>query len=144
VHSLWSNKEFLLACEELFKAGVHFPFRAGARVARGFADLGHEEFVLLTRERLLSLYNGKGSTLEPEHESFFMVVPNLDELIDALQRLAVDIHIIEFKEQRSWALHLKRETEPCQCFEHADLLCALAQGLLHYTAHDLNFRICPP
>lgn len=134
---MWSSKEYLRCCDQLFRAGVRFPLKVGARVARGFADLGFEEFLLLSENRLFSLYNGKGSVLEASHKDFFMVVPSFEELIDLFLLRGITISQLEFKEQRDWVVHLNTEAQQAVISSHRELLCALAIGL-HEIARRLN------
>lgn len=89
------SREVLARCERLHKRGLLTPaFVEGEQIARGFADIGCEEFLLLPERRLLSLANGKMSVLDRDHERFFFLVPSVDELIDLIERGGSDVEEI--------------------------------------------------
>jgi hypothetical protein len=81
---------------------VEFSRDVGQRVAREYADLGAEEFILLGGNRIVSLFTGKPSEIPEGHEKHFFRVPSVDELVDALGVHGVTIHAIRFMDQRSW------------------------------------------
>lgn len=127
---MWATKQFLALSKQLFDAGLRFDLRPGAALARGFADMGEEEFILLPGRKLLSSYTGKLSTLEAEAEKFFYVLPTVSEMTDKLQRLNYDIDGLVFAEQREWRLQCHHiESERIIIEQHAQLECVFALTL---------------
>ena len=88
---LYSN-DWLLACSKL-KDITTQDFEAGDRIARGFADLGFEEYLLLPSDKLLSLYTSSTSKLHPAHKVHFFKVLESDDLSQYLRFKEVDFII---------------------------------------------------
>lgn len=86
--------------------GIHFEFEQGLVVARGFADLGYEEFIMLSSAKICSLYSGKISELPAEEQKHFFIVPSEDSMINRIIKLGYDIHNLYFEEQRNWKITL--------------------------------------
>ncbi|MBX7145068.1 MAG: hypothetical protein K1X79_11500 [Oligoflexia bacterium] len=127
---MWATKEFLLACKALGEAGIRFNFKVGASVARGFADVGEEEFIVLPGNKLLSAYTGKLSEIDSDNVAFFFVLPTVDEMTDALQRSSFDIESISFENQRHWVLRCRHVSSERQLVvRHSQLSCAFAEAL---------------
>lgn len=130
---MWSTKEYLKACEQLKGLGLDLPFAAGMRIARGFADLGIEEFLLLPGDKLLSLCSGSTSQLPNEHRKFFFLVPSFEQLVNAIQELDFDLLGVEFKEQREWQvklLDIRASDGVLHLFTNQQILLALMQALI--------------
>ena len=108
--SLWSSPQFLKKCEQLKRQGALLPFEVGARVARGFADLGYEEFVLISAQTIVSLFSGKPTPLPADHAQFFFVVPNSDQMVQYLSVAGYDFTAVVFEEQRRWRVRVKQES----------------------------------
>ncbi len=92
----------LRRAEALHRLGVSFPFDVGTCVARGFADLGAEEFLLTGSGSIVSVFTGESSTLPPDYEKHFFRIPSVDELIDELDRRQIVVKQLTFIEQREW------------------------------------------
>jgi len=105
-----SHPQFLKLCEDLGRLCPSDELEAGMKVARGFADLGYEEFLLLPGDRLLALYSGQITPLPPEHRGFFFAVPSPDELVERIIKGNFDIASLVYEEQRSWRLTLAEAT----------------------------------
>ncbi len=105
---MWSKNRFLKECADLKEQGFPFVQEQGRRIARGYADLGYEEFVLLTDDKLLSLYSGKPSEIPEGHSRHFFLVPTCDEMVDEISKRGFDIETLEFKDQRVWKVVLSR------------------------------------
>lgn len=103
---MWSDPKFLKLCEEFKQKCGAIPLSDGMKVARGFADLGYEEFLLLPGDKLLSLYSGQVTAFPHEHANFFFEVPTADELVDRIVRAFWDIEELVFQEQRRWVLKI--------------------------------------
>ena len=102
--NLHCSREFLAACEKAKNSGLAARFLVGDRVARGFADLGYEEFCMLPGNKMVSLYNGKVSDLSEDHRRFFFLVPTVEQLVQELALRGEKIEGLEFKEQRNWTM----------------------------------------
>lgn len=105
--SIYASPEYLRRCEKLGAIRSNVRFEAGQKIARGFADLGYEEFLLLPNNTLLSLFSGKLSDFPEEHLKFFFWVPTSEELLQELVKV-VDIVSIEYFEQRTWKANLTK------------------------------------
>jgi hypothetical protein len=101
---MWFPQAILKQCEQLSRAGYNPEFSQGMRVARGYADLGYEEFVLIKSRTLLSLFNGKTSEMPEGHEKFFFHIPSADELVIEIRKRGWDLVASEFYEQRTWKI----------------------------------------
>lgn len=128
---MWSTNAFLKSCEQLKELGLAPEFRKGERVARGFADLGYEEFYCLSEHSLVSIFTGHTTTLAPEHRGFFFPVFTEDFLTNEIQKSYYDLQSLEFENQRVWKAHMKSAKTGAALVEtHAELLCALANSLI--------------
>lgn len=107
--SLWSDRGVLDRCFELQKYEEVFHLFPGAHVARGFADIGYEEFCFLPNEQLVSLFTGSVTELRAEERRFFFVVPSVDMVRDELDRRGWDIVRLESPERRGWILEARHE-----------------------------------
>lgn len=103
--SLFSDPSFLKRCDELKALLGADRFSPGIKVARGYADLGYEEFLILPNNKLLSLYSAKISEIPPGHSQHFFWVPSAVELLEEIQRHG-DILGIDFELQRLWKIRL--------------------------------------
>ncbi len=128
---MWSSKGFLERCEKLKEAGIELQLGPGKRIARGFADLGFEEFFSLSAGKMVSVYTGQLGELPVEHHKFFFSVLDADAIVDAIVRHGCDIVSFKFENQRSWKLNIVREvTKREKVLEHREMLSCLADGLL--------------
>lgn len=108
--SLWSAPQFLKKCEQLKRLGTVLPFEVGAKLARGFADLGYEEFVLISEQTIVSLFSGKPTPLPADHAQFFFVVPNSDQMVQYLSVAGFDFEEVVYEEQRRWRVRIKQQS----------------------------------
>ena len=128
---MWSSKEFLGRCEQLKEAGIELQLGPGRRIARGFADLGYEEFYSLSGSKMASIYTGHTSELPPEHQKFFFLVPGFDTLVDEIVRRDFDLVSLEFLDQRDWQLQVRHVKSLREIkVKHREALCCLAGALL--------------
>jgi len=104
--SLWSDKSVLTLCAALAQGGEVFPLLPGAHVARGFADVGYEEFALLPHAKLVSLFTGQVSDLPDGERRFFFVVPTPDMVLAEIDRAGWDVSMLECRERRDWQVRL--------------------------------------
>lgn len=101
-----SRRYLQMCCElQLHKRGVKL--EPGVRIARGYADLGFEVFMLLSSTRMVSLHTGDVSEFGAGEQEHFFVVPDCEEMVEALLRLNFDVDSIHFPEQREWSLRLR-------------------------------------
>ncbi|NDC36545.1 MAG: hypothetical protein EBZ48_00660 [Proteobacteria bacterium] len=105
-----AHPSFLKLCEALHHASPGQDLEPGTKIARGFADLGYEEFLLLPGEKLLALYSGQVTLLQEEHRRFFFPVPTPDEMVERIIRDNWDILNLTYEEQRSWRLTICEAT----------------------------------
>ena len=96
---MWSSPALLARCQELRELGLAPVFEAGRRLARGFADLGIEEFCLLSPNKIVSLFTGTVSDL-PEDSLAYL--ENLDVwILDALRYARHPSHL-SVEEALAW------------------------------------------
>ncbi|RIL06066.1 MAG: hypothetical protein DCC75_11170 [Proteobacteria bacterium] len=127
-----SSRAFLARANQLQECG-HYPapFAPGSRVARGYADLGVEEFCVIAPDKIVSLLNGKVSEMPEQHRQFFFLVPAFSQMVQSLAVSGYDILAITYHEQRRWEVKLKRVRDGADLeFQHEEIECALADALL--------------
>lgn len=104
---MWSSNSLLRSCERLKALGFAREFENGMRVARGFADLGYEEFFFLSGRKIVSIFSGQSSPFPTEHEKFFFWVPPIDVLMEAISLRGFDIENIQYPMQREWVVRAR-------------------------------------
>jgi hypothetical protein len=85
-------------------------FEAGDVVARGFADLGFEEFQVLPGINLLSLTAGTVKPLPFEHRDHFFWIPSVDEAVELIEASAYQIVSCVRADMRSWIITLSSDS----------------------------------
>ncbi|MBN8548425.1 MAG: hypothetical protein J0M12_03800 [Deltaproteobacteria bacterium] len=129
---MWSSNAFLKRCEKLKELGLSAEPDTGMRVARGFADLGYEEFYCLSNKKLVSIFTGHLSDLTSEHARFFFEIPPVEELIDRILKQRYDVEAFTYVDQRVWSTQF-RHTQSGELLETSDreFSCSIAEALLH-------------
>ncbi len=125
-----SSKPFLSLSESLHSSGFCPEFDTGMRIARGYADLGIEEFCMLSPTKMVSLFSGKVSELPPDHYKFFFCVPTVSDLVSEISKRNYDIMSLQYRDQRRWELQLVGSASGAVSeFVHDELECVFAEGL---------------
>ena len=101
---MWAAKETLMLCQELKKLGELPSFTPGERIARGFADLGVEEFLVLPGAQILSLFTGNKTTRNPEQDNHFFRIFNQEEALQLLLISGGSVSSCTFEDQRTWQI----------------------------------------
>lgn len=104
---MWSSKGFLARCERLKGLGFEPELEPGLRVARKFADLGIEEFLLLPSKKIVSLFTGQVSELVDAHLQHLFAVPSTDQLVSMIQKSDFDLEELRFVDQREWEISIR-------------------------------------
>jgi len=78
---MWFSRAIFDLSHELKAWGAEPRFEVGQVVARGFADLGFEEFQVLPGPKILSLTAGTMSELPEAHLHHFFWIPSVDECV---------------------------------------------------------------
>ena len=126
-----ASPDFIPLVVKLGQSDLFRVFKPGSHLLRGYADLGHEEFVLVSAGKLVSLYTGVTSTLPEGHEHFFHQVPTIDEISDLILRQDFDIKDVVYAEQRSWKISAEHiDSKKIVTAEHKEFECAMALLLL--------------
>jgi hypothetical protein len=99
---MWFTREQFAIGNELKTWGLQPRFEVGDVVARGFADLGFEEFQVLPGAKLLSLTAGTSSPLPEDHTHHFFWVPSVDECIELLEQLGATAISCNRVDARQW------------------------------------------
>ena len=130
---------YLDKCYELHQSGFRFDFDKGKKVARGFADLGYEEFYLLPGEKIVSVFTGSVAPFDDQAGEHFFVIPSSADLIVAIEQLDFDLKALDYCERRTWRLQLSHiSTNDTQSFEGVQIEQALIAGLLYAYHFSLN------
>lgn len=96
------DPHYLKLAHELLKEKFDWKIVPGLRIARGFADVGFEEYSVLTERTMVSLSTGqKGEIPETFREHFFPVLTP-DQISNVLYRMEIDLSRIEYIDQRTW------------------------------------------
>lgn len=86
--------------------GLSYSPEVGTLLGRGFADLGFEEFSVLSSKKMVSLFTGECIEIPSDYRAHFFWIPTCDEMIEQIQRTGRDIGGLIFKDQRTWELSL--------------------------------------
>jgi hypothetical protein len=127
---MWLGNQILARFEKLHRAGFECSFEQGEQVARGYADLGYEQFLVLSDHKLLSLQSGKSSELQEGHRHFFFSVPSVEQLADVLARRFIMIEAIYPVGQTRWGIRFKCAEGERQEIEDRSLLGVLCEALI--------------
>jgi hypothetical protein len=116
-------------CNELQAWGIHPTFEVGQMVARGFADVGSEEFLVLPGEKLLSLTAGTIKPLPEDHREFFYWIPSEDECAKQIDLLGIAKISVSRELARKWVVTCEVEGETVETSDKF-LQMAMVQMLL--------------
>lgn len=112
---MWFTKEQFAICNELKQWGLQPRFEPGDIVARGFADLGHEEFQVLPGPKLLSLTAGTVSQVQDDSALHFFWIPSVDEITTLLEKAGAQCVSLSRQNQREWVAEAQhRDSIECQ------------------------------
>jgi hypothetical protein len=126
---MWFTREQFVLCDELRIWGLEPRFEPGDVIARGFADLGFEEFQVLPSSQMLSLTAGTISRIPEDHKGHFFWIPAVDEGIAWLEARGVVVQQCMRDDARTWVLSLLQSdgeaVEACGESLHETVLRAL-------------------
>jgi len=108
---MWFTRAQFEICSDLKAYGLEPRFEPGDVVARGFADLGFEEFQVLPGPKLLSLTAGTTSALPNEHRQHFFWVPSVDESVAILEQAGIGCLRCEQLDRGEWRVEAQRDGE---------------------------------
>ena len=128
---MFASPAFLTLCDKMKSVGLFSRWDPPIRLARGYADLGYEEFCLLPGGNLFSLETGKLGNIPSEHEQFFFQVPSIQEMVNELDSRGFDLNGLFYQEQRTWKLVIiDSRTSVQSVFENREIEMVLADALL--------------
>jgi hypothetical protein len=107
---LYSNKTLKLF-ELIGRARKDVLLEAGARVGRGFADIGFEEFIVLPGNKLLSLLTGAVSALDQVKREHLFEILTPDRCIAEIKLAGFEINSIDYIDNRHWNVVLEGDQE---------------------------------
>jgi len=107
---MWFTREHFAICNQLKLAGLQPRFEPGDVVARGFADLGFEEFQVLPGVNLLSLTAGTVKPLPFEHREHFFWIPSVDEAVELIEASGYQIASCVREDMRDWMIALSSDS----------------------------------
>ncbi|HMO01875.1 MAG TPA: hypothetical protein PKD37_01855 [Oligoflexia bacterium] len=105
---MYVKRDILDLCQRLSDLGLRPQFIQGTHLARGYADLGCEEFIVLSENKLCSLFTGAMSELLEQHRRFFFWIPSADQALNLLVEHGFQIVSLDYQNQRWWKLALKK------------------------------------
>ncbi len=98
-------RDELEACHRLYRRGALLQIESGDLVARGFADVGVEEFYLLPDGRVLSLTTGEKTDLGLDNRTAFFLIPSVDDLVLEIERFGGSVeHIARAHDGSGWCV----------------------------------------
>ena len=97
-----SNRQYLDRCNKLTDLGIRPSFEVGEVVARGFADLGYEEFMILPGPKTLSLMTGAIVRISEEEKGHLFLVPDIQQLVNLIEGKGIAVQSINYIDHRSW------------------------------------------
>ena len=109
---------------------LHTP-RAGEHIARRFADIGYEEFLVLPQERMVSLLSGVVSPLPQGDEDSVFVMPSIERLVGWCGEHGIGIAQVAWCHEREWHVHLVHGTVCCEG-RSVDLQWSFVQAVAEY------------
>lgn len=116
------SRHYLERCQKLKEIGIDLPILQGSIVSRGFADLGYEEFAVLSSTKLVSLYTGNISSYSQQDLMHLFVVPSVDMMCEILLKDGYEIASLTYVDQRTWKVELlNSETGQYATFESISL-----------------------
>jgi len=134
---MWFSREQFALAAEAKQWGLAPRFEPGDIVARGFADLGYEEFQVLPSSKILSLTAGSVSALPSEHASHFFWIPSTDEITEILERRGVPCVTCSRVDQREWLVEAQYADE-LESHRHPSLHQALLATLCGVLRKDFK------
>jgi hypothetical protein len=132
---MWFTRELFALCDELRIWGLAPRFEPGDVVARGFADLGYEEFQVLPGPSLLSLTAGSTSRLPENHRDHFFWIPSVDECVELLESKGVRMDSLRREDGRVWVLAFQRPDGEGEIAHGESLHEVLLRGLHRILGH---------
>lgn len=132
---MWFTRDHFALCSTLRQLGLEPRFEVGDVVARGFADLGFEEFQVLPGPRILSLTAGTLKPLPDDHREHFFWIPSVDEAIALLEGRGITISDCVREEQREWRLTVGGECGMLPTVSARSLHEALLRALVEVYSH---------
>jgi hypothetical protein len=130
---MWFTPNHFALCNRLRLLGLEPRFEVGDVVARGFADLGFEEFQVLPGPRLLSLTAGTVKPLPDDHRQHFFWIPSVDEAIELLEERGATIDLCSREDGRTWNVKISVQSgasiEVSERSLHEALLHALVEAM---------------
>ncbi len=126
---MWFTREQFALCDELRVWGLEPRFEPGDVVARGFADLGFEEFQVLPGPTLLSLTAGSMSSLLDDHRQHFFWIPSVDEVVELIESRGCELLTCTREDARSWIVNARLQDGAEVCSRGNTMHMALLKSL---------------
>lgn len=101
---LLKTTELLSLHSKLLTTSAKLTLKVGTMVGRGFADVGFEEFIVISDRELFSLNMAKIVEISSDWREHFFPIYSPDELSSKLYELGFDIEKLVYLDQREWQL----------------------------------------
>lgn len=124
------TKKQIAACHRLYRCGALTQFGPGDMIARGFADVGFEEFFVSYDGTLLSVPAGDRSNLDEGERHAFFLLPTVDDIIGEIYALGGVVERIEkLPEPLGWRVAVSSLVVGVKTLESPSLFDGLARAL---------------
>jgi hypothetical protein len=101
------SKEELSLFHKLLKFELVKSLVPGSRIGRGFADVGFEEYLVISDSKVISLNTLKTSEIPNERLSnFHFPIYSVDKISELIYQLGWDIKNCSFVDQREWFVEI--------------------------------------
>jgi hypothetical protein len=109
---MWFTKEHFEVAREAQIWGLAPRFEPGDVIARGFADLGYEEFQVLPGPKILSLTAASVTNLPADDTRHFFWIPSVDESLGLIERQGAEQLMCARIDGREWQVSCQVRSEP--------------------------------
>jgi hypothetical protein len=110
---------------------LNFPYELspGIKIGRGFADVGFEEYSVLTGNKAVSLSTGKIIELDEFYQNYYFAILTADQIVKELFVREWDIKNCQFIDQRTWMVEIEKG-KITYCENNNSLLISLLKLLI--------------
>jgi len=98
----------------------------GELVARRFADVGYEEFLVLPQGKMVSILSGTITMIPTDDDASLFVVPSVERLVSWCEEIGGKVVSIERVDLRDWCVKLLNNVGSLISAQDRDLLGALS------------------
>jgi hypothetical protein len=120
---MWNDDSYLNKVYKLSRSGFFLDFYEGQSVARRYADIGFEEFMVLNNYELVSKLTGTKSSLVTDEKRELFLVPIFEEAVAWLEECGGNLSSLTKTGAKRWKAQVKygdkiletEEKSPAEC-----------------------------